>query len=127
MARPTTTGRAGSEICVSENLNEQTQMVTTVRLGTAGQLSATSRAINLGEPGGFVGVLLLLYGTGRRPQWLWNTNPIRYGLDPAGVGGAEVSVTFSLHVDPAVVSSSRHLAIKQFCCPSVDAWSHIKP
>jgi hypothetical protein len=86
----------------------------------------SSRGAHFQDTGGSVGVLALLYGRGSTPQWLWNTTPVQYGIHPAAGRWAEAGVSFTQDIDPSLLAAARYLAVKQFLCPSGDAWTDIK-
>ena len=115
------------EVCVTEHLHPTTiHMVSKASLTGAGRLTVTSRGVDFQDTGGSVGVLALLYGRGSTPQWLWNTTPVRYGIHPAAGRWAEAGISFTQDIDPHLLTAARYLAVKQFLCPSGDAWTHIK-
>ena len=116
-----------TELRVAERLSPNgPHLLSTLQVSPAGRLTLTSRASQLPETGGHVGVVALVYGAGRTPQWLWNSTPTAYGMEPAIGDGVHVSVTLTHDLDQDVLAAARYVAIKQFACPSRDAWSDIK-
>lgn len=116
-----------TELRVAEHLPPSgIHVLSTLQVSPAGRLTLSSRASRLPEMGGYVGVLVLIYGAGRTPQWLWNSIPTAFGLEPVVGESAQVSMTVTLDPAADVLAAARFMAIKQFACPSGDAWRDIK-
>ena len=124
---PAVSSSLNTELRVAERLAPSGPHVqSTLQVSPGGRLTLTSRASLLPESGGFVGVVALLYGAGRTPEWLWNSIPTAYGIEPAVGDCAQVSITATHDLDTEILAAARYVAIKQFACPSRDAWSDIK-
>jgi len=116
-----------TELRVAEHLPPSgIHALSTLQVSPNGRLTLTTRACRLPEMGGYVGVLVLIYGAGRTPQWLWNSIPTAFGIEPVVGDSAQVTITVTLDPDPDVLAAARYVAIKQFACPSGDAWLDIK-
>ena len=116
-----------TELRVAEHLPPSgIHALSTLQVSPSGRLTLTTRACRLPEMGGHVGVLVLIYGAGRTPQWLWNSIPTAFGIEPVVGDSAQVTITVTLDPDADVLAAARYVAIKQFACPSGDAWLDIK-
>jgi hypothetical protein len=116
-----------TELRVAEHLPPSgIQALSTLQVSPTGRLTLTSQACRLPEMGGYVGVLVLMYGAGRTPQWLWNSIPTAFGVQAVVGDSAQVSITVTLDPDADVLAAARYVAIKQYACPSGDAWLDIK-
>lgn len=121
-------GRRHVQTSVSERLSPTAiAMTTTATVTTSGQVTIRSRGTNLEGQGSWIGVVVLFYGDGSDPGWLWTTAPVGYGIEPTESSTAEIFVSFSQDVSPDVIAAAKYVAVKQFLCPSRDAWTDIKP
>jgi len=116
-----------TELRVAEHLPPSgIHALSTLQVSPNGRLTLTTRACRLPEMGGYVGVLVLIYGAGRTPQWLWNSIPTAFGIEPVVGDSAQVTITVKHEAQSDMLASARYVAIKQFACPSGDAWLDIK-
>lgn len=116
------------ETCVTERLAPTAiSMSTTATIHASGEVTIRSSGTNLDRQVSWIGVVVLFYGGGSDPGWLWSTAPVGYGLEPTPGAVAEICVSFSQDVNREVLMSSKYVVVKQFLCPSRDAWTDIKP
>jgi hypothetical protein len=101
-------------------------MQTKARMTRTGQLHISSRGMNFNENANFLGLILLLYGRGRQPEWLWNTTPVRFGLESLNRRWDQASVRFTQDIPFNVLASAKYAAVKQFISPTTDVWHDIK-
>lgn len=127
----TTTSASGNRLVearVTERLAPTAiSMSTTATVHPSGQVKIKSSGTNLDRQVSWIGVVVLFYGGGSDPGWLWSTAPVGYGLEPTSGFMAEVCVSFSQDVNRDVLTSAKYVVVKQFLCPSKDAWTDIKP
>jgi hypothetical protein len=103
----------------------QLQAESLVTLDPCGRMSVRSCVSGIGRAGAHVGVVVLLYGGGSDPQWMWSSTPARFGVDEPDPGCVEVSATFVYDLDAELSASARHVAAKHFHSPG-DAWTDVR-
>jgi hypothetical protein len=98
--------------------------VTTATLYADGRVNVSTHATEWTLlHGGHVGVVVLFYDGAQ--NWLWSTDPVRYGLDGKWVGTSEITASFTQQIDTDTMSRVQYVAIKHYNAPN-DAWTDIQ-
>jgi len=117
------------EIRVDDQLGPggRVQMRTEAKITCDGQLLVTSSGTNPTNMDGHLGLIILLYGPGQHPEWIWNTHPIRFGLDTARGNWDRITVSFAQGIPLDILACARYIAVRQFLSRSREVWTDIKP